>query len=218
MKVRLAAPTWISRPAVRMEMFYAAYGRSFHRSSDGGVTWSDRPFDGQVNDIAVDPADGNRVLVAVLEAGLFRSLDGGQTFSKIAPDVSIWAAAVGRNNVMYYATQTTFHRSTNGGDSFGAPVAVLPPSSRCRQRHGCGLCRCRRDPSSCAARTETLTGPRLRSPRLPMHLRPGESAERHPDRGDQQRSIFLGRQRGQLDLTPPGFTWTSPPIVPPPRR
>jgi uncharacterized repeat protein (TIGR01451 family) len=106
-------------------VFYAAYGQSFFRAADGnGRTWTEHPFDGQVNDIAVDPGDGDRLLVAVLQSGLFRSLDGGRTFTKIAPDPAIWAAAIGPNNVMYYATPNTFHRSTNGGDSFGAPVAI----------------------------------------------------------------------------------------------
>jgi photosystem II stability/assembly factor-like uncharacterized protein len=67
-------------------VFYSAFGHSFFRSSDGGVSWSEHPFDGQVTDIAVDPADGNRVLVAAQLDGLFRSLDGGRTFTKIAPN------------------------------------------------------------------------------------------------------------------------------------
>jgi hypothetical protein len=63
-------------------VFYAAYGRSFYRSTDGGATWIEHPFTGFVNDIAVDPADGNRVLVAAQLDGLFRSLDGGRTFTE----------------------------------------------------------------------------------------------------------------------------------------
>lgn len=106
-------------------VFYTAYGRSFYRSTDGGVTWIEHPFTGFVNDIAVDPADGNRLLVAAQLDGLFRSLDGGQTFTKIAPDAQIWATAIGPNNVMYYSTSDEFRRSTDGGDSFGAPVPVI---------------------------------------------------------------------------------------------
>ncbi|MFL6577505.1 MAG: WD40/YVTN/BNR-like repeat-containing protein, partial [Povalibacter sp.] len=106
-------------------VFYAAYGRSFHRSADGGNTWQSRDFKGQVQSIAVDPANGDRILVAVIEEGLFRSTDGGRHFTQIAPSSPrIWAAAFGPNNVVYYASEVAFRRSNDGGDSFSPGVPV----------------------------------------------------------------------------------------------
>jgi photosystem II stability/assembly factor-like uncharacterized protein len=68
-------------------------GDGMYRSSDGGKTWSHHGLrDGQqIQAIAVDPRDPNRVYVAVVghpfgpnaERGLYRSTDGGATYQKI---------------------------------------------------------------------------------------------------------------------------------------
>jgi hypothetical protein len=66
----------------------------FLRSADGGATWSDPillsdgaggPVATSVRDIAIDPADSSAVLVAT-DVGLFRSTDGGATFTLIVLD------------------------------------------------------------------------------------------------------------------------------------
>ncbi|HEY5807520.1 MAG TPA: hypothetical protein VIT67_06110, partial [Povalibacter sp.] len=108
-------------------VYYAAYGRSFHRSTDGGNNWQAHDFLGQVQQIVVDPADGNRIFVAVIDEGLFRSTDGGLNFTKIAPgSPRIWTAGVGPNNVVYYASELGFRRSNDGGDTFGPATPVQP--------------------------------------------------------------------------------------------
>jgi photosystem II stability/assembly factor-like uncharacterized protein len=68
-------------------------GDGIYRSSDGGKTWTHLGLrDGQqIPQIAVDPRDANRILVAVAghpygpnaERGVFRSTDGGKTFEKV---------------------------------------------------------------------------------------------------------------------------------------
>ncbi|HEU4603311.1 MAG TPA: hypothetical protein VFS24_15160 [Steroidobacteraceae bacterium] len=107
-------------------VFYAAYGHGFHYSTDGGVTWSSHEFVNEVVNVAVDPQDSKRVFACVLSEGLYRSTDGGVTFTKVAPGTSyqIWSAAVGPNNVVYYASTSEFRRSTDGGDTFGPAVSV----------------------------------------------------------------------------------------------
>ena len=45
-------------------VFYAAYGRSFFRTTDGAANWQPHEFVHEVVDIAVDPTDGTRVYVA----------------------------------------------------------------------------------------------------------------------------------------------------------
>ena len=75
-------------------------GDGIYRSEDAGETWTHLGLrDGQqVPQIIIDPADPNRVFVAVLghpyganeERGVFRSLDGGRTFEKVlyrGPDI-----------------------------------------------------------------------------------------------------------------------------------
>jgi photosystem II stability/assembly factor-like uncharacterized protein len=68
-------------------------GDGIYESSDAGRTWTHLGLrDGQqIPQIAVDPRDPNRILVAVAghpygpneERGIFRSVDGGRTFEKV---------------------------------------------------------------------------------------------------------------------------------------
>ena len=68
-------------------------GDGLYKSVDAGKTWTHLGLrDGQqIPQIAVDPRDANRILVAVAghpygpnaERGIFRSTDGGQTFEKV---------------------------------------------------------------------------------------------------------------------------------------
>ncbi len=70
-----------------------AVGDGIYVSNDGGATWMHRGLrDGQqIPAIAVDPRDPRRLFVAVLghpygpnaERGVYRSLDGGVTFSRV---------------------------------------------------------------------------------------------------------------------------------------
>jgi photosystem II stability/assembly factor-like uncharacterized protein len=68
-------------------------GDGIYKSTDAGATWTHLGLrDGQqIPQIAVDPRDPNRILVAVAghpygpneERGIFRSIDGGRTFEKV---------------------------------------------------------------------------------------------------------------------------------------
>src|SRR5436853_7484232 len=68
-------------------------GDGIYKSTNAGKTWTHLALrDGQqIASIIVDPKDANRLFVAVLghpyganeERGVFRSLDGGQTFQKV---------------------------------------------------------------------------------------------------------------------------------------
>lgn len=68
-------------------------GDGVYKSSDGGKTWSHKGLrDGQqIGGVSVDPKNPNRVFVAVCghpfgpnaERGVFRSLDGGETWQKV---------------------------------------------------------------------------------------------------------------------------------------
>jgi photosystem II stability/assembly factor-like uncharacterized protein len=80
-------------------------GNGMYRSSDGGKTWRHLGLENvqQISAILVDPSDANRLLVAVLghpygpseERGVYRSTDGGQTWSKsLYKDADTGAMAV----------------------------------------------------------------------------------------------------------------------------
>ena len=100
---------------------YATLGHSFYRSLDGGRTWSAAySLPGQTADIAVDPTNGLRVYVAVVDKGVFRSEDAGRTFAQIANSFSVWGVAVGGTDgaTVYYSGPNVFARSTDRGNTW----------------------------------------------------------------------------------------------------
>ncbi|HET9473075.1 MAG TPA: hypothetical protein VFO82_04230, partial [Steroidobacteraceae bacterium] len=100
---------------------YATLGHGFYRSLDGGRTWSTAyPLPAQTADIAVDPTNGRRVYVAVVDKGVFRSEDAGRTFVQVASSFSAWSVAVGGTDgaTVYYSGQNVFARSTDRGNTW----------------------------------------------------------------------------------------------------
>jgi hypothetical protein len=100
---------------------YATLGRSFYRSLDGGRNWGPAyRMPAQTADIAVDPVDGRRVYVAVVDKGVFRSEDAGQTFVQVASSFSAWGVALGGADgaTVYYSGQNVFARSTDRGTTW----------------------------------------------------------------------------------------------------
>ena len=63
-------------------------------SSDRGRGWDELEKPGPIVDLAVDPADGRRIVVATaagLEEGLFESRDGGESWDRISEAVGLLA-------------------------------------------------------------------------------------------------------------------------------
>jgi photosystem II stability/assembly factor-like uncharacterized protein len=118
-------------------------GSGLYRSSDGGETWTQvigHGFPAQVGRIGVTFArsDPKRVyaLVDALKAeegGLYRSDDGGATWTHSAPDRRIWGRGWYFGGVTVepqdpdtvYVCNTALYRSTDGGKTF-VPIQGAP--------------------------------------------------------------------------------------------
>jgi hypothetical protein len=132
-------------------------GDGIYKSTDAGKTWTHLGLrDGQqVAQLAVDPRNPNRFFVAVAghpygpneERGIFRSLDGGQTFEKVlyrdentgGGDVQIdptnsdvvyatlWESREGPwENSTWNGTNGGIFKSTNGGKTWNQLRQGLP--------------------------------------------------------------------------------------------
>jgi photosystem II stability/assembly factor-like uncharacterized protein len=132
-------------------------GDGIYKSTDGGATWTHLGLrDGQqIPGVAVDPHNPDRLFVAVAghpygpnpERGVFRSTDGGQTFTKVlykdentgGGDVlidpvdprtvyaTLWEAREGPwENGEWKANEGGIYKSTDGGDTFQPLTGGLP--------------------------------------------------------------------------------------------
>lgn len=133
-------------------------GNGVYRSSDAGRSWVHLSLDDsqQIPSIAVDPRDANRVYAAVLghpygpsaQRGLYRSLDGGATWSKVLDQgentgssfiridpfdanmlyAGFWNARSGpwEDKTMYNGPHGGLFKSTDGGDHWRALKDGLP--------------------------------------------------------------------------------------------
>ena len=138
-------------------------GNGIYKSNDAGLTWQHLgQRDGalrdaqQIGSILIDPKDANRVFVAALghpygpnaERGVFRSLDGGQTWQKVLyKDENIGAIDLAfdpRNSLVIFADMwasrrppwtnldeyngpgSGLYKSTDGGDHWRQITKGLP--------------------------------------------------------------------------------------------
>jgi uncharacterized repeat protein (TIGR01451 family) len=123
---------------------YARSGKTFFKSVDGGISWTESGFDGgssPIMGIAIDPSRGGR-LYAASAAGVFRSDDSGSTFQKLAvpghaPELlgnpGPMDVTVSKSGMTIYVkmNQGPAYVSTDAGatfstrDSTGAPFSIL---------------------------------------------------------------------------------------------
>jgi len=133
-------------------------GDGIYRSADSGVTWTHLALDDaqQIPDLAVDPHDANRVYAAVLghpfgasaQRGLYRSTDGGKTWTRILyvnddtgasfvridprdPRVlyaGLWNVRAGpwEDNNVFDGTQGGLYKSADGGEHWRRLSEGLP--------------------------------------------------------------------------------------------
>jgi len=134
-------------------------GDGVYKSTDAGKTWTHLGLrDGQqIPNMAVDPANANRLFVAVAghpygpneERGILRSTDGGQSFEKVLfkdvntggndvdidpsnPNIvyaTLWEERQGPwENAQWRGTGGGIYKSTDGGTTWNALTSRLPAS------------------------------------------------------------------------------------------
>src|SRR5277367_4980433 len=133
-------------------------GNGIYRSVDGGITWTHLALEDaqQIPDLAVDPRDPNRLYAAVLghpfgpssQRGIYRSLDGGKTWSRVLyvdddtgasfvridPQNSqvlyagLWNVRAGpwEDNNVYNGKKGGLFKSTDGGEHWRRLAEGLP--------------------------------------------------------------------------------------------
>ena len=139
-----------------------ATGDGVYKSTDAGKTWTHLGLRDaqQITAILVDPRDANRIFVAAqghpygpnAERGVFRSVDGGQSFQKVlykdentgAADLAfdptnsqtiyavMWAARVApweiRSGASFVRAGSGLYKSTDGGSTWRQLTKGLPSS------------------------------------------------------------------------------------------
>ena len=108
------------------QVLYAATNRGLFKTTDGGTNWSQKTFD-NVRAVAINPFNASTILIGVPGAGIFRSVNGGSTFSVIntgldSLDVTAIAFNPVTSGVVYVGLKPNLvgnlggvFKSTNGG-------------------------------------------------------------------------------------------------------
>jgi len=208
---------------------YSYDGDGVFRSADGGTTWQPLGLAGtrRIGRIAIDPLSPQRIFVAAAggvyvpddQRGVYRSLDGGSTWSQVlfvaptagAIDVAIDPANPDRIYAAiweHYSTATRWiaggvnsgiWRSTDGGDSWTRLTNGLPPASPSVGRIGLAIA---------ASSPQTVYALYLDDPGALIGvfktIDAGDSWARVDTPGGAQQSIFggAGYYFGQIRVDP----------------
>lgn len=113
------------------------FGRGLIKSTDGGLTWqmlssglpADNNFDERINDLAIDP-NSSQTLFLALSGGLYKSTNGGQSFTHITHSAfsnntdshfrSVKIQKIDNSNSQIFvgSEKGRVYKSTNGGTTW----------------------------------------------------------------------------------------------------
>jgi photosystem II stability/assembly factor-like uncharacterized protein len=98
-------------------------GMGVFRSDDGGISWN--PFNTGMGNVTVGMFARNdsnlRLILAAANGGIFKTLDGGENWTKTSPDNSNFRDVKfrpGSVTAAYASSNLGFYRSENGGDTW----------------------------------------------------------------------------------------------------
>lgn len=111
---------------------FVAGDTSLNRTPDGGASWDVTPgnvngiFDGIISDVIIDPNDPNRLYLGVHNSGVWRSTDGGATWTQLtfpaganpnSPKIAL--GRNGTNGTQFVAVKMArqVYTSRDGGDT-----------------------------------------------------------------------------------------------------
>ncbi len=121
---------------------YVAGSSGLHKSTDGGVNWTDVRTD-HVSDALIDPTNPDRLFAAVWASGVYRSTNGGASWSLLSSGIPTGSAADwiklamglnGTNGTNFLLAKMgpnsgDIYRSTNGGTSWTLLASGVEPAS-----------------------------------------------------------------------------------------
>ena len=100
---------------------YAASALGAYKSSDGGATWT-HVLNADLRSVAIDPANAMTVFVGGSESQVFKTTNGGVTWSNVSitgtpkPHVQALAVSLSSSNTVYAGLENSgVFRSTDGG-------------------------------------------------------------------------------------------------------
>ncbi len=112
------------------DVMYQYWGSSMRRSSDAGATWSAATLPISVGAFVVDPVDAKTLYIAQSPDGLFKSVNGGDTWAAVGNGIAAGggivsvAIAPSNHNLLIAIDRSGLYRSTDGAASW-TPV-ILP--------------------------------------------------------------------------------------------
>ena len=120
-------------------IIYATIGKEVYKTEDGGLNWSEIATvgieeDGSIYDLVMDPCNpdvlyaGNQWIWSLdIWGGLFKSTDGGLTWTELVDQGVVKIAVDPQNSqVIYYGTcQHGLYKSTDGGNTWNQINAGL---------------------------------------------------------------------------------------------
>jgi photosystem II stability/assembly factor-like uncharacterized protein len=112
-------------------VLYAMAGQAMHRGDDRGQTWSALgALPDNVFDLTIDPLHTTTFYASVNSQGVFRSVDGGLTWTNVFPKTGVYASFALDTKVsgtLYATAKDGVFVSTNGGDAWEPVSPCLPP-------------------------------------------------------------------------------------------
>lgn len=119
--------------------FAVSQNGRFFKSTTSGANWtSPMNFDTKVVQLVQDPADGRVLFTATAAQGLYKSVDGGETWASLAENlknvegsmnINAIASSKSQSGTYIAATTNGLMRTTDGGMTWGAIKLLTSPTN-----------------------------------------------------------------------------------------